>query len=83
MQRVYTFLIDHRVVEEYLTYCRLLASGFCKIHVYIILVSQKTPESGRKVKVGVLWCYWGRVNVATSAPPGGQTKRWILGRRQN
>ncbi len=44
-----TFLIDHRVVEEYLKYCCLLADGFCKIHVYIPLGSQKTPESGRKV----------------------------------
>ncbi len=45
-----TFLIDHRVVEEYLNYCHLLAYSFCKIHVYILLGSQKTPESGRKVK---------------------------------
>ena len=44
-----TFLIDHRVVEEYLKYGRLLGYGFCKIHVYILLGSQKTPESGRKV----------------------------------
>ena len=44
-----TFLIDHRVVEEYLKYCRLLAYGFCKIHVYILVGSQKTPKSGRKV----------------------------------
>ncbi len=49
----WTFLIDHRVVEEYLKYCRLLACGFCKIHFYILLGSQKTPESGRKVK-GIL-----------------------------
>ncbi len=45
-----TFLIDHRVVEEYVKYGRLLGYGFCKIHVYILLGSQKTPESGRKVK---------------------------------
>ncbi len=30
-----------------------------------------------------MWGYWGWVNGATSAPPGGQTKRWILGRGQN
>ncbi len=45
-----TFLIDHRVVEEYLKYCHQLAYGFCKIHIYILLGSQKTPEGGRKVK---------------------------------
>ncbi len=44
-----TFLIDHRVVEEYLKYWRLLAYGFCKIHVYILLGSQKTPEGSTKV----------------------------------
>ncbi len=46
-----SFLIDHRVVEEYLKYCRLLAYGFCKSHVYILLGSQKTPESSRKVNL--------------------------------
>ena len=40
-----TFLIDRRVVEEYLKYCRLLAYGFRKIHFYILLGSQKTQES--------------------------------------
>ncbi len=40
---------DHHVVEEYLKYWHLLAYGFCKIHVYIHLGSQKTPEIGRKV----------------------------------
>ncbi len=35
------------------------------------------------IKEGVIWGSWGRVNGATLAPPGGQTKRWILGRRQN
>ncbi len=45
-----TFLNDHCVVEEYLKHSCLLAYGFSKIHVYILLGSQKTPESGRKVK---------------------------------
>ncbi len=27
---------------------------FCKIHVYILLGSQKTPESGRKVKLPLI-----------------------------
>ena len=49
-----TFLIEHRVVEEYLKYCCQLAYGFCKIHVYIPLGSQKTPESGRKANVILL-----------------------------
>ncbi len=44
-----TFSIDHRVVEEYLKYCRLLAYGFYKIHRCILPGSQKTPESSRKV----------------------------------
>ncbi len=46
-----TFTIDHRVVEDYLKYWRLLAYGFYKIHRYILLGSQKTPESSRKVKI--------------------------------
>ncbi len=56
VQRVY-FFIDHYVIEEYQKYCSLLAYGFCKIHLYNPLGSQKTPESGRKVKIcfSVTW----------------------------
>ena len=50
-----TFLIDQHVVEEYLKYRRLLAYGFGKIHVYILLGSQKTLESGRKVNCWVIY----------------------------
>ncbi len=46
-----TFLISHRVVEDYLEYSRLLNYGFYKIHYYIPPGSQKTPESIRRVKV--------------------------------
>ena len=45
-----TFLIGHRVVEDYIIYCHLHAYDFCKIHHCILLGSQKTPESIRRVK---------------------------------
>ena len=46
-----TLSIDHRVVEDCLKYCRLLAYGFYKIHRYILPGSQKTPESSRKANL--------------------------------
>ncbi len=55
--RMIFFLIGHHVVEESLKYCQLLAYGFCKIHFYILLGSQRTPESGRKVKGDLILCF--------------------------
>ncbi len=44
------FLIYQRFFLQYLKNFFMLDYGFCKVHVYIPLGSQKTPESGRKVK---------------------------------
>ncbi len=73
-----TFLISHRVVEDYLEYSCLLAYGFCKIHHYIPPGSQKTPESIRRVNKAVeiligstiikYYCHYLRYTWLT--PPG-------------
>ena len=62
-----TFLIGHRVVEDYLKCSRLLSYGFCKIHHYILPGSQKTPESIRRVKAQLIELCHTKTNLKTFA----------------
>ncbi len=73
VQRVYFF--NHRVVEDYLKYCLLLAYGFYKIHCYILPGYQKTPESSRKVKRSSYEFTWILV-FGWFWPYAGQLGKW-------